>query len=154
MTSDITYITKGLPPILSGEQVRTVLHISKRRCAWLLQNGHIVCTISPKRSRRYAVKREDLIDYIKRARKHPEDYEAPLRTVLGSEISKETAYKLPLRFPTVTPSRLRRMVRQGVRHRSRCTDHPRCHSHHRLRRYHHRPLDRPRPYQNRANPVR
>ena len=30
--------------LLSGEQVRLLLHISKRRAAWMLQNGYIPCT--------------------------------------------------------------------------------------------------------------
>ena len=33
--------------ILSGEQVRRILHISKRKCAWMLNNGYIIGLPAP-----------------------------------------------------------------------------------------------------------
>ena len=40
------------------------LIISKRKAAWLLQNGYIKCHIGEKKTRRYAVPRSELIKYI------------------------------------------------------------------------------------------
>ena len=48
-------IRRNYPSILSLEQVRCILHISKRKAAWLLQNGHIGCTIGEKKTRQYSV---------------------------------------------------------------------------------------------------
>ena len=33
-----------MPETMSGEQVRCILHISKRKCAWMLNNGFIEMT--------------------------------------------------------------------------------------------------------------
>ena len=43
----------SLPQVLSGEQVRCALHISKRKCAWMLNNGFIKCQNTGKRTRQY-----------------------------------------------------------------------------------------------------
>lgn len=57
------------PPVLSGEQVRRILRISKRKCALLLNNGVIKCQKDlSKKSRKYSVNREDLLEYIDKAK--------------------------------------------------------------------------------------
>ena len=45
---------------LSAEQICKILHISKRKCAWMLQNGMIPCKDTGKKTRRYTVLRKDL----------------------------------------------------------------------------------------------
>ena len=62
--SDYSYLYDEFPEVISGEQLRKILHISKRKCAWLLQSGAIPCTDSCQRTRRYAVKLDDVIEYI------------------------------------------------------------------------------------------
>ena len=59
-------IRRNYPPILSLDKVRCILHISKRKAAWLLQNGHIRCTIGEKKTRQYSVQRSELIKYIEK----------------------------------------------------------------------------------------
>ena len=66
-----------LPQVLSGEQVRCALHISKRKCAWMLNNGFIKCHNTGKRTRKYTVLKEDLLTYIEDYAKHPEKYVTP-----------------------------------------------------------------------------
>ena len=66
-----------LPQVLSGEQVRCVLHISKRKCAWMLNNGFIKCQNTGKRTRKYTVLKADLLTYIEDSAKHPEKYVTP-----------------------------------------------------------------------------
>ena len=66
-----------LPQVLSGEQVRRVLHISKRKCAWMLNNGFIKCQNTGKRTRKYTVLKGDLLTYIEDSAKHPEKYVTP-----------------------------------------------------------------------------
>ncbi len=51
---------------LSLEQLRQKLHISKRKAAWMLQNGVIPCRIVDTPTHlRYYVKEEDLREYMK-----------------------------------------------------------------------------------------
>ena len=65
-TMTVEEIRRNYPSILSLEQVRCILHISKRKAAWLLQNGHIKCTIGEKKTRQYSVPRSELIKYIEK----------------------------------------------------------------------------------------
>ena len=67
----------SLPQVLSGEQVRLALRISKRKCAWMLNNGFIKCQNSGKGTRKYTVQKEDLLTYIEDSAKHPEKYVTP-----------------------------------------------------------------------------
>ena len=62
---------------LSAEEICKILHISKRKCAWMLQNGMIPCKDSGKKTRRYTVLRKDLEAYIKDSTEHPEKYLSP-----------------------------------------------------------------------------
>ena len=62
--SDYSYLYDEFPEVISGEQLRKILHISKRKCAWLLQSGAIRCIDSCQSTRRYAVKLDDVIEYI------------------------------------------------------------------------------------------
>ena len=64
MMIDKKEIKSNYPEILSLDQVRTILRISKRKAAWLFQNGHIKCHIGEKKTRQYAVPRSELIKYI------------------------------------------------------------------------------------------
>ena len=63
--------------VLSGEQVRQILHISKRKCTWMLEHGYIPCSDSGGKTRRFAVRAEDLAAYMDDAAKHPERYATP-----------------------------------------------------------------------------
>lgn len=62
--NDYSFLHDEFPEVISGEQLRQILHVSKRKCAWLLNNGIIPCTDNCQRTRRYAVKLNDVIDYI------------------------------------------------------------------------------------------
>jgi hypothetical protein len=58
------YIRNTYPPVLSLENVRVILRISKRKAAWMLHNGYIKCTINEKKTRNYQIAMDDLFDYI------------------------------------------------------------------------------------------
>ena len=64
MMNDYSFLHDEFPDIILGEHLRQILHVSKRKCAWLLNNGIIPCTDNCQRTRRYAVKLNDVIDYI------------------------------------------------------------------------------------------
>lgn len=53
--------------ILSAEQTRKLLHISKRKCAYLLEHQIIPCEITEKKTHRYLVRMEDILSYADHA---------------------------------------------------------------------------------------
>ena len=50
--------------IISLEQLYKMLHISKRKAAWMLQNGIIPCEIRNTPTHKYSVRKEDVLAYI------------------------------------------------------------------------------------------
>ena len=50
--------------IISLEQLYKMLHISKRKAAWMLQNGIIPCEIRGTATHKYAIRKEDVLAYI------------------------------------------------------------------------------------------
>ena len=53
--------------IISAEQARKLLHISKRKCAYLLEHQIIPCEITGKKTHRYLVREVDVLAYAERA---------------------------------------------------------------------------------------
>ena len=53
--------------IISAEQTRKLLHISKRKCAYLLEHRIIPCEITEKKTHRYLVREEDVLAYAEHA---------------------------------------------------------------------------------------
>ena len=53
--------------ILSAEQTRKLLHISKRKCTYLLEHQIIPCEITDRKTHRYLVREEDVLAYAERA---------------------------------------------------------------------------------------
>ena len=91
------------PEILSSEQIRQILGISKRKASWLLNNGHIPCQISEKETRKYKIQREDLIAYLNDREKHPEKYMVPK----GAFSTAKTTQQKEEGFPMVLPQDFR-----------------------------------------------
>ena len=50
--------------IISLEQLYKMLHISKRKAAWMLQNGIIPCEIRNTPTHKYSVRKEDVLAYM------------------------------------------------------------------------------------------
>ena len=50
--------------IISLEQLYKMLHISKRKAAWMLQNGIIPCEIRNTPTHKYAIRKEDVLAYM------------------------------------------------------------------------------------------
>jgi len=91
------------PEILSSEQIRQILGISKRKASLLLNNGHIPCQISEKETRKYKIKREDLIAYLSDREKHPEKYIVPK----GVFSTAKTTQRKEEGYPMVLPQDFR-----------------------------------------------
>ena len=50
--------------IISLEQLYKMLHISKRKAAWMLQNGIIPCEIRNTPTHKYTIRKEDVLTYM------------------------------------------------------------------------------------------
>ena len=53
--------------IISLEQLYKMLHISKRKAAWMLQNGIIPCEIRGTATHKYSVRKEDVLAYMEKS---------------------------------------------------------------------------------------
>jgi len=53
---------------MSLEQLYKMLHVSKRKAAWMLNNGIIPCQIRPTKTHRYIILREDVEAYLQKTR--------------------------------------------------------------------------------------
>ena len=53
--------------IISLEQLYKMLHISKRKAAWMLQNGIIPCEIRNTPTHKYAIRKEDALAYMEKS---------------------------------------------------------------------------------------
>ena len=63
--------------IISLEQLYKMLHISKRKAAWMLQNGIITCEIRNTPTHKYSIRKEDALAYIARS-EHEKRSEIPV----------------------------------------------------------------------------
>ena len=63
--------------IISLEQLYKLLHISKRKAAWMLQNGIIPCEIRNMPTHKYSIRKEDVLAYIARS-EHEKHSEIPV----------------------------------------------------------------------------
>ncbi len=68
----------NLGKTLTSEEVCKLLHISKRKCAWMLQNGIIPCIDSGKKTRRYTIYEKDVYVFIEDCKLNPEKYTFPV----------------------------------------------------------------------------
>ena len=86
---------------ISLEQLYKMLHISKRKAAWMLQNGIIPCEIRPTKTHRYVILKEDVDAYLrKKARERRK--EIPVG-IFNAKPTKRTV--VLNRQPTSAPSR-------------------------------------------------
>ena len=70
-------IISAYPETINSEQLRIILGISKRKCAWMLQNGVIPCKDTEKKTRRYTIEITDVIHYVNTVSENPFAYFIP-----------------------------------------------------------------------------
>ena len=94
-------IRKTYPEVLSLEHIRCILHISKRKAAWMLQNGIIKCENNGKKTRQYKVKIDDLLAFMEKAEKGDKSVDVPVgifSTKNTTQIPEPTAQLPPIIF--------------------------------------------------------
>ena len=69
-------IKKQFPKTMNKDQFYRVAHISKATALYLLQSGAIPCKDTGKKTRRYTIKTDDVIEYLKQRAIYPDKYKA------------------------------------------------------------------------------
>ena len=69
-------LKRKYPKTMSKDQFYQVAHISKATALYLLQNGLVPCSDTGKKTRRYTIKTEDVIEYLKKREENPSLYKA------------------------------------------------------------------------------
>ncbi len=86
--SPFQWIVDKYPDTMSMEQMRLVCHISKRTARHLLEHNLVPCIASPKKTRRFTIKTEDVVYYLRRRELFPNDY-LPPENWYGCKVKKK-----------------------------------------------------------------
>ena len=97
-------IKKKYPEVLSLEHIRCILHISKRKAAWMLQNQIIECENNGRKTRPYKVKIDDLLDFMEKAEKGDESVSLPVGLFTAKKPQKPA--DITLMLPPIISARL------------------------------------------------
>ncbi len=77
MAENNTLFSEG-EEYITLDATRRMLHISKRKCAALLQDGTIPCTVTGKKTRQYRILRNDVLAFMKSPeKKKPRNHSRP-----------------------------------------------------------------------------
>lgn len=63
---DYRHLREQYPAVISKDQFYQICHISKRKALWLLEHGIVPCQDSGKKTRRFKIRLEDVIDFLER----------------------------------------------------------------------------------------
>ena len=61
---DYSFLRDQYPEVITKDQFYRICHISKRKARWLLENGVIPCEDSGKKTRRFKIKLDDVIEFL------------------------------------------------------------------------------------------
>ena len=61
---DYSFLRDHDPEVITMDQLYRICHISKRKARWLLENGVIPCEDSGKKTRRFKIKLDDVIEFL------------------------------------------------------------------------------------------
>jgi hypothetical protein len=75
-TEEFMEIKRKYPKTMSKDQFYRIARISKATALFLLKNGLVPCVDSGKKTRRYTIKTDDVIEYLKDREAHPDSYKA------------------------------------------------------------------------------
>lgn len=75
--SKYAYLKRHYPETLTLDEMRKILHISKRKASYMLRNGYIPSEDSGKKTRNFRIKLKHVIFYLEDVDRHPEKYILP-----------------------------------------------------------------------------
>ena len=61
---DYSFLRDQYPEVITKDQLYRICHISKRKALWLLENGIIPCEDSGKKTRRFKIRLDDVIEFL------------------------------------------------------------------------------------------
>ena len=64
MQKDYAYLRQQYPAVISCEQLSKICHISKRKAKWLLENGVVPCKDTGKKTWRFQISIDAVVDYL------------------------------------------------------------------------------------------
>ena len=77
MAGECTASSPGSAEMMTMEEFYRLLHISKRRAAWILQAGLVPCEDRGSRTWRYRISRQEALAFQTMFQAHPERYSPP-----------------------------------------------------------------------------
>ena len=78
METNYSFLYEEYPEIISADQLYRICRISKRKAKWLLDGGYIPCQDSGKKTRRYKIRIDDVVAYLRTLETAPETVAAPV----------------------------------------------------------------------------
>ena len=82
----IEYLKTTYPDVITKDQFYRICHISKKTASYILDNGLVPCTNSGKQTRKYKIRLDDVIDFLKQRETNPPLYKAPNNYYKGNNI--------------------------------------------------------------------
>ena len=73
----IDYLKKTYPEVITKDQFYRICHVSKRTATYLLDNGFVPCTNTGKKTRKYKMRLDDVIDFLIKREENPLLFKAP-----------------------------------------------------------------------------
>lgn len=74
---DYEKLGEEYPETITMEQFYRIAHISKRKASWLLINGIVPCEDSGKKTRRFKIRLDDVIEYLQKVQSGTLDVSIP-----------------------------------------------------------------------------
>ena len=74
---EIRKLQRQYPTYITKEQMYRICHIRKRTCLFLLESGLVPCQDSHKKTRRFKIRFDDVIQYIQCRETYPDRYLPP-----------------------------------------------------------------------------
>ena len=106
-------IKRKYPKTMSKDQFYRIAHISKATALFLLKNGLIPCVDSGKKTRRYTIKTDDVIEYLKDREVRPDYYKA-IRGWYSGSAGKKNPLKESV-SPELSPDQQRLLIQYLLR---------------------------------------
>lgn len=82
----IEYLKTTYPDVITKDQFYRICHISKKTASYLLDNGLVPCINSGKQTRKYKIRLDDVIAFLKQRETNPLLYKAPNNYYKGNNI--------------------------------------------------------------------
>ena len=91
MQKDYSDLRQKYPAVISSEQLSKICHISKRKAKWLLENGVVPCIDTGKKTWRFQISIDAVVDYLVKRDANSLTVAAPLGIFSSKPTQKSAA---------------------------------------------------------------